>query len=57
MVAYDDVVAASLGEAVPEFPLIKTAVPSWDNDARRQGAGMVLHGSTPAKYQGLDGRR
>jgi glycosyltransferase involved in cell wall biosynthesis len=49
--AYDDVVAASLGEQPPAFPLIKTAVPSWDNDARRQGAGLVLHGSTPAKYQ------
>ncbi len=49
--AYDDVVAASLEEAAPGFPLIKTAVPSWDNDARRQGAGLVLHGAAPAKYQ------
>ena len=49
--AYDDVVAASLAEAPPSFPLIKTAVPSWDNDARRQGAGLVLHGAAPAKYQ------
>ena len=49
---YDDFVAASLNEAAPEFPLIKTAVPSWDNDARREGAGLVIHGSTPAKYQG-----
>ncbi len=49
--AYDDVVAASLAEPAPGFPLIKTALPGWDNDARREGAGMVLHGSTPAKYQ------
>lgn len=49
--AYDDVVAASLAEPAPEFPLIKTAVPAWDNDARRQGAGLVLQGATPAKYQ------
>ena len=49
--AYDDVAAASLGEEAPAFPLIKTAVPSWDNDARRQGAGLVLHGASPAKYQ------
>jgi glycosyltransferase involved in cell wall biosynthesis len=49
--AYDDVVTASLDAPDPGFPLIKTAVPSWDNDARRQGKGMVLHGSTPAKYQ------
>ena len=49
--AYDDVAAASLAEPAPDFPLIKTAVPSWDNDARRQGAGLVIHGSTPAGYQ------
>lgn len=49
--AYDDVVTASLAEPAPRFPLIKTALPGWDNDARREGAGMVLHGSTPAKYQ------
>jgi glycosyltransferase involved in cell wall biosynthesis len=48
---YDDVVHASRTEPPPPFPLIRTAVPSWDNDARRQGAGLVLHGATPAKYQ------
>lgn len=48
---YDDVVARSVDEPMPSFPLIKTAVPSWDNDARRQGDGVVLQGSTPAKYQ------
>jgi hypothetical protein len=49
--AYDDVVAASLSEPEPDFPLIKTAVPSWDNDARRQGLGLTLVGSTPAKFE------
>ncbi len=49
--AYDDLVSRSLAEPAPGFPLIKTAVPSWDNDARREGMGMVVHGSTPAKYQ------
>ncbi len=34
----------------PPYPLIRTALPGWDNDARRQGAGMVLHGSTPNAY-------
>jgi glycosyltransferase involved in cell wall biosynthesis len=48
---YDDVVAVSLGEKLPAYPLIKTAVPSWDNDARRQGAGMTIAGSTPPKYE------
>lgn len=49
--AYDDLVKTSLTEPAPGFPLIKTALPSWDNDARREGMGMTLHGSTPAKYQ------
>lgn len=48
---YDDVVRASLDEPEPPYPLIRTAVPSWDNDARRQGAGTVLHGATPRAYQ------
>jgi glycosyltransferase involved in cell wall biosynthesis len=48
---YDDVVRVSLEEPKPAYPLIKTAVPSWDNDARRQGHGMVLTDSTPQKYQ------
>lgn len=49
--SYDDVARHSLEEPTPPFPLIKTAVPSWDNDARRQGKGLVIQGSTPAKYE------
>ncbi|NPD66068.1 glycosyltransferase [Lichenicola cladoniae] len=47
---YDEVVRASLAQPPSPFPLIRTATPSWDNDARRQGGGLVLHGSTPFKY-------
>ena len=49
--AYADLVEASLAEPAPDFPLIKTAVPSWDNDARRQGQGLTLVGSTPRQYE------
>jgi glycosyltransferase involved in cell wall biosynthesis len=48
---YEALVRESLQEPPPPFPLIKTACPGWDNDPRRQGAGLVLHGSTPAAYQ------
>ena len=48
---YDEVVRVSLNEPKSAYPLIKTAVPSWDNDARRQGNGLVLTESTPHKYQ------
>lgn len=50
VVSYQDTVAISLAEPTPSYPLIKTAVPSWDNDARREGRGLVLHGSTPAIF-------
>lgn len=49
--AFADVAAASLAEPPPDFPLIKTVIPGWDNDARRQGEGLVVHGATPAAYQ------
>jgi hypothetical protein len=48
---YDAVVRQSLDEPAPSYPLIKAVVPSWDNDARRQGAGLVVTGSTPEKYE------
>jgi glycosyltransferase involved in cell wall biosynthesis len=50
--AYEAVVKASLDERIPDFPLIKTVLPGWDNDARRQGRGVVVHGATPAAYEG-----
>ena len=51
VVAYNDVVNKSLSEPAPQFPLIKTVSPHWDNDARREGRGMTLYGSTPSNYQ------
>jgi len=49
--AYDDVVQASLSEGPQPFPLVKCAIPSWDNEPRRPGRGLVVHGSTPMKFQ------
>ena len=49
--SYDAIAKLSISEPTPPFPLIKTAVPSWDNDARRQGTGLTIHGSTPQKYE------
>ena len=48
---YAAIVEAALAPPDPPFPLLRTVAPSWDNDARRQGAGIVLHGATPARYQ------
>jgi len=48
---YDDFVAASLGDPEPAFDLIRTAVPSWDNDPRYPNHALTLDGASPAKYQ------
>jgi glycosyltransferase involved in cell wall biosynthesis len=53
---YQAIANASLAAASPGYPLIKTIAPGWDNDPRREGKGLVLHGATPAKYEAwLDG--
>jgi hypothetical protein len=51
ILAYDQIAAASISAPAPDFPLIKTVAPGWDDDPRREGAGLCVHGSTPAKYQ------
>ena len=48
---YDDFVDASLNEEPPVYHLIKTAVPSWDNEARRRNRSLTLEHLSPAKYQ------
>ena len=54
--SYDEAVALSLANNEGDFPLIRTAFPMWDNDARKQGSGMVFQGATPAKFERwLDG--
>ena len=48
---YADIAETSLKLPVPDYPLIKTIVPGWDNDPRREGKGLALHNATPALYQ------
>ncbi|MGQ4275115.1 glycoside hydrolase family 99-like domain-containing protein [Terrihabitans sp. B22-R8] len=49
--SYPQAVDLSLADLPGEYPLIKTAFPMWDNDARRQGTGMCFHGSTPEEFR------
>lgn len=51
ILTYDDFVDASLKEEAPEYPLIKTAVPSWDNESRRPNRSLTLERLSPDKYQ------
>lgn len=48
---YDDLISRSLDEPPPPFELIKTLVPSWDNEARKPGRGMGFVGASPEKYE------
>jgi lipopolysaccharide biosynthesis protein len=48
---YETLATSGEREPYPPFPLVKGVIPSWDNDARRAGAGVVVRGSTPARYQ------
>jgi hypothetical protein len=48
---YDDFVAESLKELPPGYDLIKTAVPSWDNESRRPNRSLTLEKLSPEKYQ------
>jgi Glycosyltransferase WbsX len=47
---YSQLVWSSLAQA-PEYDLIRTVTPSWDNEARRTNSSAIFHGSTPQLYE------
>ena len=51
VIGYQSFIENSLSDTPEEYHLIKAACPSWDNDARRPGYGMVVQGSSPSLYQ------
>src|SRR5258705_12673102 len=51
VIDYESLVTTALQKQAPPFTWIRGATPSWDNDARRQGGGTILHGSTPELYE------
>ena len=50
ILSYDAMIERATSETSTEFPLIRTVTPTWDNEARRPGRGMILEGSTPKKF-------
>ncbi len=48
---YRAMVAELLTRPQSEFPLFRTAVPSWDNTARRRNTATVFVGSSPEAYR------
>jgi lipopolysaccharide biosynthesis protein/glycosyltransferase involved in cell wall biosynthesis len=47
---YREMVDRSIAKPQPDYRLIRTLVPSWDNDARKPGKGHSFTGSSPALY-------
>lgn len=47
---YEGLVSWYVKQRVSDYPLIKTVSPSWDNEARRPGAGHTFHGANPSIY-------
>lgn len=48
---YEEFVEFSLAAAEPDFPLVKTALPGWDNDPRYPNNGFTVYASSPKKYE------
>lgn len=51
IISYDAMIERSLAEQPAGFPLIRTVTPSWDNEPRRPGRGMIVQGATPAGFE------
>jgi hypothetical protein len=47
---YDKVVATATNQKAPTYPLIRTILPSWDNDARRPGRSTIIAKSSPHSF-------
>jgi glycosyltransferase involved in cell wall biosynthesis len=51
VIDYESLANTAIRKEAPPFTWARGITPCWDNDARRQGAGTILHGSTPALYE------
>ena len=49
--SYQDAVERQSAFSWPSYPLYRTVMPSWDNEARKPGEGRIFIGSTPALYR------
>ena len=48
---YDEFVDRMEARPAPPYERFPTVTPAWDNTARRQVSGVVLHDSTPERYE------
>jgi len=48
--SYEDMASSYLARPQPDYPVIKTVSPGWDNEARKPGRGHNFHGANPGSY-------
>lgn len=51
VIEYGDIVERARRTEVPNFDLIRGVFPSWDNEARKPGAGYTFVNATPRRYR------
>ena len=51
VIDYREVVERARQHPVPQFDMIRGVFPSWDNEARRPGAGYTFAHATPERYR------
>jgi glycosyltransferase involved in cell wall biosynthesis len=51
VIDYESLVTTAIERQRPPYDWVRGVTPSWDNDARKQGAGTIIHGSTPELYE------
>lgn len=47
---YAGIAQFAMSDPDPDFPLVRTVFPSWDNEARRPGRSSIMAHSTPEKF-------
>ena len=51
VVHYQSIVDRAREWPVPDYPLVRSVFPGWDNEARRPGKGYTFAFSSPARYK------
>ena len=51
VVDYGTLVDTAIRWPLPDYPMFRGVFPSWDNEARKPGAGYTFHNATPALYR------
>ena len=51
VIEYGDIIESARQTEAPNYDMIRGVFPSWDNEARRPGAGYTFANATPGRYR------